>query len=414
MHAIAPLLLLAACQDPADSAAPRRFTVVALPDTQEYADDHPELFDQQTQWVADQAEALNIAFVTHLGDVVDNGPNERQWANARASLDILEGAGVPYGIAMGNHDHMYSDSEYEYPADVDNACSDTYTDIDCAAEHYLRYAGPSFFEGEAWFGGSSASGQSSYAGFQLWDHTWLFLHLAVDVPSQELAWAQQVLDDNPGALVHVSTHRYLYDGRVVDLMPSLLHVLLPGRYNALIYELGDPPYYSDSTLAEDLFEGFVAANPNIYMVQCGHVDAEYRQVSQNIVGLPVHELLTDFQSYHEQGGTGWLKQLDYDLDAGTIEVSTYSPYLERYRENGEGLDASLELLNDALNALGPYLEDYGLDPKELEAQLDCWSNTEEGRQEYYEAAYGDGSRDSAFTLELDFMAYEVAGGALAR
>jgi len=62
--------------DDDDDAA--TFTVVALPDTQIYADDHPELFDAQTTWIADQADALNIAFVTHLGEVVNNGPNERQ------------------------------------------------------------------------------------------------------------------------------------------------------------------------------------------------------------------------------------------------------------------------------------------------------------------------------------------------
>jgi hypothetical protein len=122
----------------------------------------------------------------------------------------------------------------------------------------------------------------------------------------------------------------------------------------------------------------------------------------------VHELLSDFQSYHDMGGNGWLKQLDYDLDAGTITVQTYSPYLGRYRDNGEGLDASLELLEDALARGAAIFESYGLDLDEAEALIEYWTTTEEGRQEYYDEAYGDGSRDSDFVLELDFAAYARA------
>jgi hypothetical protein len=405
MRSLLPLALLlaCACTAPGDTAEPVSFTVVALPDTQEYADRYPELFEGQTQWAVDLAAELDLAMVSHLGDVVDRGPDEDQWANARGALAILEGGGVPYGVAMGNHDHMYG-----YGPEVDHSCSDTYTDIDCSSEHFLEYAGPGWTQEHDYFGGASPSGTSSWQRFEAGGFEWLFLHLGVDVPAEELSWAQQVLDEHPQALVHVSTHRYLHDFRVVELMPELLHAVLPGRYNALIYQLGDPEYYTDSTTAEDLWEDFIAVNPNIYMVQCGHVDAEYRQVSENQAGLPVHELLTDFQSYHDMGGNGWLKRLDYDVTNGTIAVRTYSPHLERYRENGEGLDASLELLGWALDRLGSYLESYGLDTTELEAQYSYWTTTDEGRQEYYEAAYGDGSRDSEFVLEVDFEAYATA------
>jgi len=405
-----PLLVLLAACHPAgeDTAAPVRFTVVALPDTQVYADDHPEIFDQQAQWVADNAREL--AFVVHLGDVVDNGPNERQWANARASLDILDASGVPYGIAMGNHDNQYSDGEYQYGPEVDDSCSSDLSDIDCHAEHFLQHAGPELTQDQDWFGGSSPSGLSNWSSFEAGGQQWLFLQLEVDPRGDERAWAQQVLDDHPQALVHVSTHRYLFDYRVVeDLMPAILELILPGRYDAAVSQLADPLIYDDSVTADELFESLVATNPNIYMVQCGHVDAEYRQVSENEAGLDVHELLTDFQSFHDMGGNGWLKLLHYDLDAGTIDVETYSPYLDEYRQNGDGLDASLEILQTAVDRLGPYLEGFGLDPDELQELVDYWSTTEEGRQEYYEAAYGDGSRDSEFTLELDFDAYPGAG-----
>jgi len=393
--------------DDDDDAA--TFTVVALPDTQIYADDHPELFDAQTTWIADQADALNIAFVTHLGDVVNNGPNERQWANADTSLGILDEAGVRYGVAMGNHDNMYGDFEYQYGADVDHSCSDVSNDIDCDAEHYRAWGGPSRIDDHDWFGGQSPSGQSHYETFEFGGFEFLFLHLSVDPRAEERSWAEEVLHDHPEALVHLTTHRYLYDYRIVDIMPDPLPLLTGGRNNALVHSLGGQDlYYVDSITADELFEELIATHPNIYMVQCGHVDSEYRQESENDAGLPVFEIMTDFQSFHPQGGDGWLKTLTYDLDAGTIHVRTYSPTLDEYRANGDGVDVSLEVLEAALNSFGPYLESLGLDTDELEELLEYWTTTEEGRQEYFEAAYGDGQRDSEFVLDVDFADYASA------
>jgi len=402
----------AADDDDDDTAEPEAttFSVVALPDTQIYADDYPEMFEAQTQWIADSAAELGIEFVTHLGDVVDNGPNERQWDNARAALDILDQAGVRYGVAMGNHDNQYSDFEYSYGPDVDDSCSDWLSDIDCAGEHFLQHVGPQLYEDEGWFVEASPSGLSSFQLFEFGGYEFGFLHLEVDPRAAERQWAQHVLDDHPGALVHLTTHRYMYDYRVVDIMPDPLPLLTGGRNNALIHSLGGQELiYTDSITADDLFETFVAPNPNIYMVQCGHVDAEYRQSSDNEAGLEVAEILTDFQAFHPMGGDGWLKLLTYDLDAGTIEVRTYSPTLDAYRANGDGVGVSLLVLQEALDWFGSYLESFGLDPDELQELLDYWTNTEEGLQEYYEAAYGDGQRDSEFTVEIDFAAYAAAG-----
>ena len=47
------------------------FTIIVLPDTQYYSESFPAVFDNQTQWIADNIEQMNIVFVTHLGDVVD-------------------------------------------------------------------------------------------------------------------------------------------------------------------------------------------------------------------------------------------------------------------------------------------------------------------------------------------------------
>ena len=85
-------------------SAGAKFAVVALPDTQryaqdlkpgedpnievtdEYADGLASIFFAQTQWIVDNVESRNIRFVCHLGDIVENGPNVAQWEIAHGAM----------------------------------------------------------------------------------------------------------------------------------------------------------------------------------------------------------------------------------------------------------------------------------------------------------------------------------------
>jgi len=392
---------------PGDSGVKHEpFTVVALPDTQYYSDHYPEVYEAQTQWIADNRDKERIVFVTHLGDIVDNGPSNRQWINAGKAMAILEQAGVPYGTCVGNHDVQYSDSEFQYPASVNNSCSPL-SDIDCDAAHYIDSFGPKRYSNEPWYGGASPSGQSNCQIVTAGGLKLLFLHLAVDPRAAELAWGQQVLDKHPDAAVHVSTHRYMYDLRLTRKHPYPLSTLLGGRYTDLIYDFDQAPYFNDATRAEQLFESLVFPNPNIFMVQCGHVDAEVRQEqskNKNKAGLPVHEILVDFQEFSPKGGDGWLRRLRFDVDAGEIKVSTYSPTLKRLRKNGEGYDDSLKALKLGISQMESLVGKL-FDVDQLKQQVDYWSTDPAGRKEGFDLMYADGRRDSEFTLKVDFKAH---------
>ena len=65
---------------------------------------YPAIFTSQTNWIVNNRSSRNIAFVTHLGDVVNNGDSSTQWANAVTSMNILDASGIPYGVTVGNHD----------------------------------------------------------------------------------------------------------------------------------------------------------------------------------------------------------------------------------------------------------------------------------------------------------------------
>ena len=81
------------------------FTLIALPDTQAYVccdgrRGTPAIFTAQTQWIVDNLDDLNIDFVTHEGDVVDDASNEQEWLDGDAAMGLLDGE-VPYSVAVG-------------------------------------------------------------------------------------------------------------------------------------------------------------------------------------------------------------------------------------------------------------------------------------------------------------------------
>src|SRR5262245_5062300 len=95
-------------------AAESDFTLIAVPDTQYYSETYPFIFQSQTQWIADNRAALRIPYVAHLGDCVENGNNDGdpvEWLVADEAMGRIEDPigtglpeGIPYGIAVGNHD----------------------------------------------------------------------------------------------------------------------------------------------------------------------------------------------------------------------------------------------------------------------------------------------------------------------
>lgn len=358
------------------------FTVVVLPDTQNYSNRYPEIFDAQTQWIVENADAERIRFVSHVGDIVNNGPNLRQWRNASAAMGLLDAAGIPNSAAMGNHDNQYNDSEYQYPERWDA--------IDPRGLHYRRFFGAHRYRSEPWFLDRSPSGLSNFQIIAVDGRPYMFIHLEVDTRPPEIRWAQSILDQYPAIPTVIVTHRYLYDYRLVE-----------GRFTRRIHNLFDPLYYENSVTATELFEQLIYPNPSVFMVLCGHVDGEYHQISHNVAGLPVYEILQDYQSYNEPGGNGWLRLFEFDEAAKRLRVRSYSPVVGRFRTNDDAFEATLEALADGIEELGEALE---LDAEQIERIIEL-TRTRVGRRQLYDWLYGDGQRDTAFELAVDFDAY---------
>lgn len=361
------------------------FKVIVMPDTQYYAESYPQIYLSQTQWILDHYESDDIKFVTHLGDVVNAAGEPEQWLNAYAAMKVLDDGEIPYGIAGGNHDFLY-------PGD--------YYDPD--GQNFLEWFHPSRFEGKPWFGGASPSGLSNYQMITSNGRSYMFLHLLLETPVEELAWAQTVLNQHPDVPVWISTHRYLYDWSVLGR----------GRYNDFNYAF-EPLYRHDGMKANDFFENFVAANPQIYMVYCGHVSSEWYQRSENNFGHDVHEILADYQG-RDNGGNGWLRIATFKAEENTIEMSTYSSYLNRWETDSNSqfnVRINLDNYKQSASLLGTELNQ----SPELTKPLSASSYTVFEGEELELSFAAKAAHDTApliFKIEEQNIAYQTGQGSI--
>lgn len=379
------------------------FLVAILPDTQIYAWRYPETFQSQTRWIAERAAAYNIVFVSHVGDIVQTASVDAQWDAALAAYAWLDDIDMPHGFSIGGHDTMPGNANRI----IDNSCS-SFSHMDCESIDFRNAFGPDRYAQDPWYGGASPTGRSSYQVVEAEGLPLLFLHLPQDTPREEVEWAGEILDANPGALVHLTTHRYLFDYRLTNVLPPPLSAVQAGRFNFLAYRLGDQRLLYNSGLTSDaLFYEFIDTHPNIWAVHCGHVDAEFNQAARNSAGLPVYEILANFQDM-EDGGGGWLRLLLFRPQQNEVEVFTFSTVTGRVRENGEGFEHAIGILETYKNAYADDLVAFGLDPERLDALLEDVKTPGPLQDQYYESLYGAGRRDSRFTLSVDFDAYRNA------
>jgi hypothetical protein len=268
------------------------FTVVLLPDTQNYSEKYPETYMAQMQWIRDNAEKENIAFVIHLGDVVQNFHAEKEWQAADAAHKILDGH-VPYSMLPGNHDMKYVEEQITYETPL-----------------YDKYFPPERFTGQAWYGGHMGDNNvCNYCTFKAADMDFLVVSLIFAPNQSMLDWADGVLKAHPDHRVILATH---------------YHMRPEGRSSE------EKPYGLDGYAGERLWNAFIKQHATIFMVVSGHVLGVHHQVATNDTGEPVIEILSDYQG-EENGGDGWLQTMRFVPQENKIYVEAFSPTLNDTR-----------------------------------------------------------------------------------
>lgn len=292
-------------------AAPEgTFSVVVIPDTQGYLSGGKRanaestgpltnpVFEAHITWILDNLKTQRIAFVSHVGDIVDRNV-EGQWEIARAQMDRLHGQ-APYGIVVGNHDMKPSGD----------------------SSLFQRYFPAERFSGFSWYGGSyvGAPGQPGHSGnnansVQLISAGGLdlvLLHLECNAPDGVLAWAEEVLGRHRDRIALISTHMDL--GPIEEPEKSEDYFLAPkGRMNwkKCHGEAGNTPV--------QLWDKLYRKWPNLLMVFSGdqsRTSAHYLP-RKGDHGNTVHGLLSDYTS------SGPLRIYRFNPAVGEIRVITW-------------------------------------------------------------------------------------------
>ena len=292
---------------PETPAAPP-VSIVVLPDTQYYNTDygHAPVFAMQTNWIIEQRAPLNIQAVLHVGDIVDNGYSVDQWTAANSAMRLLDGV-VPYFVVSGNHDT---------DADRKGLIND--------------YFGPASLP---WVTSTMTQGQieNNYALVDIGPQQWLVLGLEFGPRDTVMTWADAVLKAYPDRPAIILTHAYLYaDGNRYDIAIS------GSDTNAPNYQWWIPQYYGYTSSqgindGEMIWRKLILPHPNVRMVFSGHVTGGARLTSTRPDGSRVHQMLSDYQWLNgDYFGYGYLRVLRFDYGKKTIQVQTYSPYMDDY------------------------------------------------------------------------------------
>jgi hypothetical protein len=281
---------------------PGSWTLVLLPDTQNYSQDYPGLYTLQTHWIAKNKEKLNIRYVLHLGDITNESTN-LEWQRARDAMSEMDGV-VPYAIATGNHDYG--------PRPLENRRT--------RLNEYFPLA-----EYEKWpsFGGAMHDDMcNSYHLFTAGGVDWIVLALEWAPRNKTVRWANDVLAKYPTRKAILVTHAYLYgDATRYDYATKgKRQEHSPCKY----------PGMENANDGEKLWNKLVRNN-NFSLVFCGHVGAwgSGLLASQNDHGEIVDQMVVDYQS-RQLGGEGYLRLLEFQPDGKTVHVKSYSPLYDKY------------------------------------------------------------------------------------
>jgi hypothetical protein len=282
------------------------FVIAALPDSQYLSSSMnggtPAMFRSQTDWIVANRAASNIAYVAHLGDIVNYGDTNNgveeitAWRNATNALYRLENPattglpnGIPYGAAVGNHDQS------------PNGATDGTT------RYYNQYFGVSHFTGRGYYGGHYGTNNDNH--FDLFsasgvDFITVFMEYDLAANPLVLSWANALLQTYSNRQAMVVSH---YIGRATT--PSTFGDQGAAIYNAL------------------------RTNANLFLMLSGHVAGEGSRVDI-FNGTTVQTLVSDYQ-YYDNGGHGLMRLMQFSPSNSVIRVTTYSPWLNEYLTDGD-------------------------------------------------------------------------------
>ena len=282
------------------------FSLVLLPDTQNYTRTANGIYKKQTDWIVKNQKALNIRFVLHMGDVT-NDNTKVQYQRAIAAHDVLNKAGIPYSVATGNHEYKKGDSGKKFGSRSRTLFANYFND------NYIKNG----FKDSSWFHGFKSTG-SMYATFEVGNLKFAVVALEYAPRKDLLCWADNLIQTElKDRYVIITTHGYLSRGATEAA----------NDYTTGYSSGAKPAYTPFGHTGGEVFAELAGRHSNVIMVAGGHVFGIEHRNRPGFNGNSVHETLVDYQAekpctssscvdssceHANDAGNGWMRILTID------------------------------------------------------------------------------------------------------
>ncbi|MBT3348952.1 hypothetical protein HN954_02065 [bacterium] len=283
------------------------FNVAIFPDTQSLVNWKRSAITSNINWLIDNKNTEDIRFVGHVGDIVAEWDEDlTEWEFIQDELGQLGAAGINYSTLPGNHDYAKNDPR-------NNTMLNSYFPL-------------STFSGMSSYGGAyDGNSDNTYHILDVGDEQLLIMSLEFGPRDAVVAWANGVIQANSDKKVMILTHAYInIDGDL--LSDGMNHAASNG------YGLGE-----DVNDGDDLWTKLVYPNNNVAFVISGHdsttTDGAATRESTHADGSPVHQILTNYQSYSSLTEGSYLLFLNFTDDS--VAITTYSPYSNQYNTDSD-------------------------------------------------------------------------------
>lgn len=303
LHRVAGLLACAwGLLIAAVAQAQEAFTLAVIPDTQmEVLDAGDTRMADRMRWLVQQREALNIPIVLHVGDMVNwDTPEHEQFRIASEAFEVLDEAGLPYVIALGNHDTAaVKVGGSAAPGNVNLNLRNTATfNRYFPLERFKRLAGV-HEEGKI----DNACHTFSAGGLD-----WLVINLELWAREEAIEWARGVVESHPNHNIILLTHAHL-TGK------DEIHQTNGGYGN---------------NSPQLIFDRIARPFPNVKLILSGHWGTHGYRRDDGADGNVIHQFR---QCYHDRQ-TNPVRLLRIDPAAGTITSRVYCPSTGQDKDDG--------------------------------------------------------------------------------
>lgn len=269
------------------------------------------------EWLLKNQKRMNIQYLFHNGDIIDDEPLIPEWENADAAYKLLDNASFPYGVLAGNHDVGHLSGDYT---------------------NYCKYFGENRYNQNPWYGGSYKNNRAHYDLITVDGIDFIMMYVGWGIGDEEIQWMNDVLAQYPERKAILNFHEYLLASGGLGEEPQRVH------------------------------DEVVAKNPNVCMVLSGHyhnAQTKIESFDDNHDGVndrTVYQMLFNYQGLNE-GGMGYMRLMHFDVDNGQIIIRTYSPSLDDYNAKDEKDIGNVDGINGEEEFVIPFA-DLGIEPKQ--------------------------------------------------